>query len=76
MNPQSQLYQSMMQAQQSQDPMAAQQAQMSAYHPSQMMQPQGQGQVGMSIQGMQNAVMARKMKDAQQVDALNAQGGL
>jgi hypothetical protein len=77
------MYQQMLQAQNAPlmqqmgavDPVQAQQQQVAAYRPAQVQQPQQSGQMGMSVQGMQNAVMARKMKDASQVDQLNAEGG-
>ena len=68
MNP---LYAQMLAAQ---DPQQAMAQQMGAYRPAQLQQLGGQSQIGMSIGQMGQALMGRKMKDAQQVDDLQSDG--
>ncbi len=56
------------------DPSEEQQAMLAAYKPAQLTAPQQGGQYGMSVGQMQNAVMQRKMADADKVDQIQQDG--
>jgi hypothetical protein len=66
------MYNQMLQAQ---DPVSAQQSQMGAYRPASLASQIGsQGQMGMSVQQMQQALQQRGARDVQQVDNIQRDG--